>query len=289
LDTLTTPGRSVLMGQESGLQVGAGYGVSTNNRATPLLWSGSAASVTALMVPFDNYGAQANAIGAGQIVGQGTTVTNKRDVVAPGPLHALLWDAASGAVTDLHPGGNGSVAFGVGGGKQVGYELKGEASAVLWSGSASSMVSLHPARGFDASVASATDGVSQVGYGGVDVQIYVEKRGRRVRFNYALLWTGTAASFQTLDSSSFRDTYATGVAGTTICGNGAIGTPTGTITSRHALAWTGAEHTLTDLHAALPAGFASSLATGVDAQGNISGTATTATGVRHAIVWVPVP
>ncbi|MBB6048269.1 hypothetical protein [Armatimonas rosea] len=288
LNTATVVGRSTLLAQAEGYQVGSGTGTATNNRLAALCWTGTAESASVLFVPFDHYGAQANAVGGGQIVGQAQSITTKREVISYGPQHALLWDAASGAVTDLHPGGNGTVALGVGGGKQVGYEIKSEASAVVWSGSARSMVSLHPAP-YDASVASATDGLSQVGYAGVDVQIYVEKRGRRVRFNYAMLWSGTATSFQTLDSSSFRDTYATGVSGSVICGTGAIGIPTGTITSRHAIAWTGASHTLTDLHRLLPAGFASSTATGVDAQGNISGTATLPTGERHAIVWVPVP
>lgn len=288
LDSPTTLGRSSILGQSAGFQVGSGSGTSTLGRPIALLWTGSANSATPLPTTAETYSSQAVAIGDGQIVGTLQTFSTRRESVVFGPPHAALWDASTGSLTDLYPGGNGTYALGVGGGKQVGYDIKGELNAVMWSGSAKSMVSLHPLRGFDASVASATDGATQVGYGGVDVQIFVEKRGRRVRFNYPLVWTGTAASAQMLSLGGYRDGYATAVKGTEICGYGSVGIPAGPITAYHAIAWTGTNHTFVDLHAFVPAGYTSSRASGVDAQGNISGTITTSAGASHAVIWVPV-
>jgi hypothetical protein len=51
--------------------------------------------------------------------------------------------------------------------------------------------------------------------------------------------------------------------------------------AKHALLWNGTAQSVVDLHTFLPPGFASSQAFGIDASGNVIGSAD-----GHAILWV---
>ena len=57
----------------------------------------------------------------------------------------------------------------------------------------------------------------------------------------------------------------------------------------HALAWAGTADSCVDLQALLPSDFVGSMATGVDAAGDVFGVAHDTSGHYHAIEWVPVP
>jgi hypothetical protein len=102
-----------------------------------------------------------------------------------------------------------SYAIGVSGGIQVGIGLgpaTGDQShALLWSGTAASVVDLNPA-GFRSSWASDVSGGIQVGYGSGPATFEQQ---------HALLWNGTAASAVDLHSymsSDFTGSIASGIA-----------------------------------------------------------------------------
>lgn len=198
---------------------------------------------------------------------------------------AVVWNAQTGAPTDLG-GSNPTFALGVGGAQQVGYEMRGSAEACMWTGTARSLVSLHP-RNADASQALATDGVHQVGFASVDVRVFTERRGgrTRVRFNYAYMWNGTKDSAVMLDSFEYGSTVATGISGETACGFGTLTSRTGSYLGYRALAWVGADYHRVELHNLLPQTYISSRALGLDAAGNIVGEAQDAAGTMHAILW----
>ena len=155
------------------------------------------------------------------------------------PAAALTYTAI-----DLHPSGfTDSVAYGVGGGQQVGEGFMSNFSehALLWTGTAASVVDLNPS-GFTGSRALGASGGQQVGYGlGPD---------------HALLWTGTAATAVDLNPSGFDISAAFGVAGGQQVGWGFLHA-TG---AEHALLWSGTAASVVDLH---PSGFTESEAFGV--------------------------
>lgn len=98
------------------------------------------------------------------------------------PLAAAQW-----TVTILTPAtGNGGSAFDGAAGQQVGINrpVSGNHHAVVWTGTAGSIVDLHPAAPTTATLSEAdgTDGTQQVGY------IFASN------INRASLWSGTAAS-----------------------------------------------------------------------------------------------
>ncbi len=286
------PGRSGVESMGGSIQVGWAAGVSTGNRAVPMLWRGTAASATQLAVPFASLGGQANATDGQQVGGYGYSISDETGT--SGPVLALLWDATTGAVTDLS-GGKGSTVFGVGGGRQVGYVLKGNAQAAMWSGTSRSLVVLHP-KGATLSSANATDGVRQVGYAGYDIRVRQEaaKGNKTARFNYAMEWRGTAASMIDLHpypvnveaSVVFTHSYAHAVAGDWIVGWASNQTAINTPGYNHAIVW-GPDYQSVDLNRFLPAGFIGSQAFDVDADGIISGVMFRPNGERHAVVWVP--
>jgi hypothetical protein len=234
-----------------GVQVGSGSPVSGGLHA--LKWMGSASSVVDL-APNGAISA-ASGISGDQIVGCGQ--------MGGFDFHALLW--TSQGVIDLHPDGFSlSTALSTDGVHQVGRgdTISGAQHALLWSGTAQSAVDLHPA-GYENSVANGVSGGQQVGVGSVG--------GR----GHALLWTGSAASVVDLHPRGFDSTSALAVAGGLQVG-------TGLVSGRNrALLWSGSADSVVDLHALLPPGFSGSLAHGIDASGNIIGTAD-----NHAILWV---
>lgn len=141
------------------------------------LWSGTAASWVNLH-PFKSGNSAARGVFGSQQVGE---VEGR----------ASLWSGTASSWVDLHPKGSwiGSVALGTSGTHQVGYvgvlspgPFGGlDTTASLWSGTAASWVSLHPA-GATTSEARGIFGTQQVGVasiGGV---------------SHAGLWSGTAES-----------------------------------------------------------------------------------------------
>jgi hypothetical protein len=146
-----------------------------------MAWSGSAASAVDIHPAGFDF-SHALGAGGGQVVG-----VARRNSGAGLSVHPILWSGPSLAPTDLLPGGfNGGVANATDGGRQVGFAYAGVTSgnehALLWSGAAGGFVDLHPAGGFDASVALAIEGDTQVGYG-------TTAAGDR-----ALSWRGSAES-----------------------------------------------------------------------------------------------
>ena len=85
-----------------------------------------------------------------------------------------------------------------------------------------------------------------------------------------------------LHPAGFTNSYALGVSGGQQVGYGdhADGT-------QHALVWTGTAASVVDLHTFLPAGYLSSVATGIDAAGNIVGHAWSNPDNHHAFLWEP--
>lgn len=291
-------GRSVVTGTLGLTQVGYGSGPNTFQQILAVAWQGTADSATILPIPFGSRESQALGVGlfgpdGAQIVGFANTLQSVggRGTVHTfsGPPHALLWDAATHAVTDLHNGAQGTVAVAAFENKQVGYggtypatapgTLLGQPRAMLWSGTASSFVWLHPTKGYDASEAVATDGIQQAGWAQV-----AAGGGRQTTTlpTHAAVWTNTAASFVDLNPADFTISFATGVAGGLQVGYGLDG---GNIA--HALVWSGSAASVIDLNQYLPPGFAQAAATGIDSTGNISGYMVLGT-QHHAVIWSPV-
>lgn len=285
-------GRSAILGSGDGLQAGWATGPLTGNRSVPVLWRGSAASATVLTIPFLSASGLATATDGIQVVGNGTPYI--KDGTALGPARGVVWDAATGAGTDLGDAGNGAQVYGVGAGKQVGYVMKNQANAAVWSGSSRSLVVLHPS-GAVLSVANATDGARQVGYAGYDVRVRQEaaKGNKDQRFNYAFLWTGTAASAMNIHpypmnypvGVNLTQSYALGLNGSWIVGHATDANTFGTPAASHAIVWDELFQSV-DLNEFLPAGFVGAQAIAVDAQGNVAGFMSKADGTRHAVVWV---
>ncbi len=266
---------SIINGRDGTLSVGSAR-LDTQPQVA-LLWRGTTAE--ALPVPFDFASAQAAAIDGLQVVGSANETDAERGF---GAAHPLLWDLATGEVTDL---GHAATLTGVGGGTQVGWQDGSRGSnALLWHGTANSSVDLHVA-GMDSSMACDTDGTIQVGYTGIDVRVRNEGRPRDIRFYSAGYWTGTADSFTYL-SSPYRHSFALALAGDTIVGYGNTTDAIGTPRDSHAVAWIGPDHAYVDLHALLPSDMRTSVAADVDEAGNIVGYGVTTSGVVRSYIWV---
>lgn len=168
------------------------------SRDHAMVWSGSAASAVDLHP--DGYRTSgATAVDATNVVGFAE--------FTDGAFHAQLWpsEGASSAI-NLHPLANYDTSFahGVGGGQQVGigkHTASGQLRALLWSGSAESVVGLHPAgTAYDFSWVNATNGSLQVGYA----------RLASSSLNRALVWSGSADSVVSLHSTlpgGFLESY----------------------------------------------------------------------------------
>jgi hypothetical protein len=244
----------------------AGWGYTTSGNQHALKWAGSASTV----VDLDPTGiwarSEALGISGDQVVGLGR-------MTDPGPLRALLW--TSSGVVNLHPSGYSvSTAAATDGVQQVG---DGDGHALLWMGSANSVVVLHPLGGYVASRAHGVSGGQQVGVGIYSSNGIITSSAR----SHALLWRGSPESLVDLHPGGFLESNALAVAGGKQVGWG--------ITAdgmNHALVWNGTADSVVDLHVFLPAGFARSVASAIDASGNVIGWAEFGTGQRHAILWV---
>ena len=167
---------------------------------------------------------------------------------------------------ELNPSGfPSSVAHGISGGQQVGESTPtnlGGQHALLWRGSAASVVDLHP-RGFVGSFAMAVCGGQQVGYGD----------------GHALLWRGSGASVVDLHPARFATSEAHGTSGGQQVGFGSTG-------RSHALLWRGSAGSVVDLH---PRGFDSSESLGTSGAQQVGwgipNGGTLLGGPSHALLW----
>jgi hypothetical protein len=282
--------RSQVNGMSADLLVGSGAGALTGNRNVPLAWSVDTGAVTQLTIPFSHLGGQANATDGVQIVG--SAIGLNRDGTAAGSAHGLVWNIASGTVVDVGAEAN---VFDVALGMQVGFVNKGSVNAAFWRGSSKATL-LHPKTAV-LSVANGTDGVRQAGYAGFDIRVRVEaaKGNKNRRFNYAHVWTGTAASalnihpyMSSADGALLESSYAMKVKGSYVVGYATVSTGTTAIGPARAIVWDAA-YQATDLQAFVPAGFVSSVAYAVDENGNVAGVMTRVDGSRHAVLWVRNP
>ena len=174
---------SEAVGVSNGQQVGWGWGFGAYEGGHALVWRAGAASVVDFH-PSRYNGSETVAAFGGEQVGWGIPSGGAYSV---GPFHALVWSGSAASVVDLNPDGfYNSWAVGTSGGEQVGYgglgrhleyEGSGPFHALVWRGSAASVVDLHPS-GFFSSRALGTNGDEQVGWGD----------------QHALLWRGTAPS-----------------------------------------------------------------------------------------------
>ncbi|MBL9168894.1 MAG: hypothetical protein JNN07_14235 [Verrucomicrobiales bacterium] len=285
-----TGGRSALEDLSGGIQVGWAATAALSTRAFPMVWRGTAESGAFLPIPFTSFGGQATATDGIQIGGYAIGINDETGTI--GSAHAMLWDAATGAATDLGEGNGGAQVFGVAAGQQVGFIVKGNANATLWRGSRGSAVSLHP-KSATLSVANGTDGARQVGYAGYDIRVRNEapKGNKTARFNYAMLWTGTAASALNIHPYPvnagdvvFTHSIALGLSTTYIAGYANDPAKINTPAYNHAIVWDSVLQSI-DLNAFLPAEFIGAQAYGVDEAGNVAGVATKANGERHAVMW----
>jgi hypothetical protein len=144
-----------------------------------------------------------------------------------------------------------SYGAGAGGGQQVGHTnlfLAGPSRALLWEGTAKSLVDLHPA-GWDASYAMATDGKRQVGW---------RERHTGQAGQFATMWSGSATGWVDLHAKPYFETIALGIAGNQQVGGGAYAPFPN---HSHALMWNGSAGSMANLH---PKGHERSLATATD-------------------------
>lgn len=238
--SLNAQGRSTALAIWGNIQVGYGSGVPTNQRNRALRWLGSADSVTVLQTPFDTTESGALGIGNGdgQIVGYGVTVQ--------------------------FVSGRGQIR-----------RISGPTHALLWQPGTTVAIDLH--NGAEATVATATGGGEQVGYGGK------AGFGATLSETKAMLWHGSSNNFVWLHpQNGFATSQALATDGIQEVGSGIVAsnirlTPSVT----HALLWAHTAVSVIDLQ---PAGFDQSYAVGVS-EGKQVGYGTLAPGGTHALVW----
>lgn len=266
---------STIYGMSGSTSVGYG-GISSLNQH-PLIWQG--AQATPLPVPFAYVVGKAIATDGAEVVGTASEGDAERGI---GNSHVLLWNLANLSVVDL---GKNMFVYGVGGGQQAGARTGSKGTtAGFWRGTANSFTDLH-VRGYSVSLCSDTDGVTQIGYLGLDVRVRNEARPRDIRFYSAVTWNGSALTVNYL-SSPYRHSFATQISGDTIVGHGNTTDAIGTPKESRAVAWVGPNRDFVDLHALLPLDMRTSTATGVDESGNIVGYGVTTANVVKSFVWI---
>jgi hypothetical protein len=253
-------------------------------QSVPIQWRGTAQSAAFLTVPPTAYGAQALATDGVQLVGFARTRNGRNS----GP-HALVWNAASGTVTDLGAGGNGAQALCVAHGQQAGFTTRSSGPvATIWAGTAATQIVLHPNNDAVMSEILATNGLRQVGFCGFDLSA-VDKAAQgslTKRINHAFVWDATVASARSIHPASFQQSYATGINDSSIVGYAYDDDEEGTAGKCHAILWSSSLQPM-DLNAFLPADFTGAMANSIDAEGTIAGTMFATNGQRHAAVWIP--
>lgn len=231
-----------------------------------------------LLHPPEFVSSSAAAISGGMIGGSGDLTENFS------PSRALLWNETLGTVANLHPagfeqssissvwgmtqGGNGVLPEGAEPGGPLGLSR-----ALLWHGTAESVVNLHPA-GFDFSVVTDVADQQQVGVG--------SRPSPTVPVNFrALLWQGTADSVVELHPAGFSNSFGTATSEATQVGWGRV---QGTATENHALLWRGTAESVVDLH---PTGWDQSYAADVWGTTQVGNTAGFVGDqyIEHAYLW----
>jgi hypothetical protein len=204
---------------------------------------------------------------------------------------ALLWCGTADSVVVLHPIGFrqsavrdvwGNYQVGVFDTTQVGFAsisagVESESHALMWRGNADSVVDLHPIGYSDSSARDVWEN-TQVGWGISTADLNL----------HALLWNGDADTVVDLHPIGFKHSVARAVAGPWQVGEGSGDT---TEHREHALVWDGTAGSVHDLHqylVGLGPAFHSSLANGVDINGNIVGTAIAPNGI-FAVKWSLIP
>lgn len=195
-------------------------------------------------------------------------------VLVAGSAHAYgsatelypLSSAAGFSQEYLQPSGAGVAA----GGQIVAYGVPsagGNYHALVWLSSGNA-VDLGPSSSFNFTytVADATDGSQQVGYGPVSGDYQ------------AVLWSGSSSSAVALNPSGYDQSEAAGVGGGQQVGWGE-GSPTGG--AENALLWTGSAGSALNLN---PSGYSSSIAYGTNGTQQV-GQAVNGDGSQHALLW----
>jgi hypothetical protein len=203
-----------------------------------------------------------------------------------GDHHALMWRGASPNnyvnLTPTHLGLTHAAALSIHGGRQVGTgwnrAAPNDRQAVLWSGTAASAVVLLPPEGFTSATAHTIHGGEQIG----------EAFNHGQRGRHAVVWHDAAGSAADLHpvGLGFEESEVLGTNGSRQAGSVYNVSVPG---SSRAAVWAGTADSFVNLHDFLPAGYRSSSATGIDAEGNVYGSAVTTGGGSHLFVWRPVP
>ena len=265
----------------NGIQVGETWADPTSATVTPqaAMWSGTSASY----IDMHPQGVP------------GTSAINATDGVAQVGIvngGAALWNGSASTYISLHPAGFlYSFATGLSGTRQVGCgdqlivthgggitsTQAGPYHALLWSGSAASVVDLQIGSGFDGTCALGIAGNQQVGYG---------LKGGTAN---AVVWNGTSKSIVNLHpSSAYNFSQATGTDGVHQVGFATYTVQVEKLRVNRAIAilWSGSATSATFLGPT--GGFQSSVANGIGG-GKQVGYITNLLGgdqsIRHAFVW----
>jgi len=176
-----------------------------------------------------------------------------------------------------------STAEGADGVRQVGYGAVGSGStmwhALLWSGTAGSVVDLNPApsSGMTYSEAVAVSGNEQVGRGFPDP----------ITTEHAMLWHGTAASYVDLNPTNLQNVVASIAVATDGVHQAGYGEYNFLFNNSHAMLWSGSANSAVDLN---PNGYAFSQAYGVHGSQQVGRGGFDLSGAdAHALLWNGTP
>ncbi|HTV48927.1 MAG TPA: hypothetical protein VMG59_10840 [Phycisphaerae bacterium] len=204
--------------------------------------------------------------------------------------HALIWNGDDAdSVKDLNlQGFIGSGAYAVGSYDVVGMAIPpgdqwDSRHAFFWMGLAHKPIDLNPS-GFTMSEADAiyepggkiepdvaAAGAWEVGTGTPPSS----------KFSHALLWQQQNPAAVDLNPAGFDSSKAVAITSNEQAG---WGNPAGS-SNTHALVWNSTAASCIDLHQFLPIGYTDSVATCIDSDGDVFGSATDASGRVHAIEW----
>jgi hypothetical protein len=180
------------------------------------------------------------------------------------------WAVEYVAIDLNYLGYGNTIAYGTCDGQQVGSGHYGNNTynhALLWSGSAASVVDLGPNLSLVSSVATGACGGQQVGYaysGWSDVN------------THAYLWTGSIASAIDLNPIDWNASYALGTNGVQQVGYGS----SSSFVNQHAVLWSGTAESAVDLN---PSGFNGSKACGISGGQQVG--YGEGIGYDHALLW----
>jgi hypothetical protein len=216
----------------------------------------------------------------------GGQVAGAQADIGPVFWEALLWSGPSGAAASLSPGGGGifSRVNATDGVQQVGYTygvLGNNNHAVIWNGTASPTIDLHPTKllGVHSSEAFGMGGGQQVGFASTN---------DTAPGGHAVVWQGTADSVVDLhptNLTSFSESFAYGTDGVRQVGMAGSERSIYGLGNTHAILWSGTADSAIDLHPL--SGFDTSKAVAINGMqqvGSASGPDTG--GGEHAMLWL---